>query len=163
MSQDADTFATGRSANPVGDPGHRRDGADDAVDYRYLRLASVPFYIVAVVLLVLVFVPQLNIVVGGSARWLKLGPLPAIHPPRSPSSRWSSIWRTGSPSAAAGPRLLGGTVPFLIIAAPIIALVFKEPDLGHDRGHHADRVHDVLRRRREPRPPRCDGRRASWR
>ena len=30
--------------------------------------------------LLLVFVPQLNIVVGGSARWLKLGPLPAVHP-----------------------------------------------------------------------------------
>ena len=50
------------------------------VDYRYLRLVSVPLYLVAIVLLVLVFVPSLNIVVGGSARWLKLGPLPAIHP-----------------------------------------------------------------------------------
>ena len=50
------------------------------LDYRYLRLASVPLYLVAIVLLVLVFVPQFNIVVGGSARWLKLGPLPAIHP-----------------------------------------------------------------------------------
>ena len=50
------------------------------VDYRYLRLASVPFLVVALALLVLVFVPQFNIVVGGSARWLKLGPLPAVHP-----------------------------------------------------------------------------------
>ena len=43
------------------------------VDYRYLRLVSVPVYVVALVLLVLVFVPSLNVVVGGSARWLKLG------------------------------------------------------------------------------------------
>ncbi len=53
------------------------------VDYRYLRLASVPFFVVAVFLLVLVLVPTmgpLTIVVGGSARWLKLGPLPAVHP-----------------------------------------------------------------------------------
>ena len=50
------------------------------IDYRYLRLVSVPAYIVAVALLILVFVPSLNIVVGGSARWLKIGPLPALHP-----------------------------------------------------------------------------------
>jgi cell division protein FtsW (lipid II flippase) len=45
------------------------------------------FFAFALVLLVLVFVPQFNIVVGGSARWLKLGPLPASTRPRSPSSR----------------------------------------------------------------------------
>ena len=51
------------------------------IDYRWLRVASVPL-----------FVdrhrrprcscssPQINIVVGGSARWLKIGPLPAVHP-----------------------------------------------------------------------------------
>ena len=50
------------------------------VDYRYLRLISVPAYIIALVLLALVFVPSLNVVVGGSARWLKVGPLPAVHP-----------------------------------------------------------------------------------
>ena len=43
-----------------------------------------------------------------------------------------------------------GTVPFLLIAVPVIALVFKEPDLGTTVRHRADRVHDVLRRRREP-------------
>ena len=31
------------------------------VDYRYLRLASVPFFVIAVILLVLVFVPSLNV------------------------------------------------------------------------------------------------------
>ena len=51
------------------------------VDYRYLRLVSVPFYLVAIVLLVLVFVPAVqHRVVGGSARWLKLPLLPAVHP-----------------------------------------------------------------------------------
>src|SRR2546423_676729 len=50
------------------------------LDYRYLRLISVPLYIVALVLLLLVFVPSLNHVVGGSARFLQIGPLPAVHP-----------------------------------------------------------------------------------
>ena len=135
------------------------------VDYRYLRLASVPFYIVAVVLLVLVFVPELNIVVGGSARWLKLGPLPAIHP--AEFAKLALVIYLAHWFAKRGKRVHGfwaGTVPFLIIVAPIIALVFKEPDLGTTDGHHADRVHDVLRGRGEPGPPRGDGRRrGAWR
>src|SRR5437867_11320719 len=50
------------------------------VDYRLLRLASLPAYLVAAGLLVLVLVPGWNRVVGGAARWLVVGPLPAIHP-----------------------------------------------------------------------------------
>ena len=50
------------------------------VDYRRLRLVSIPMYLIAVVLLLLVFEPSLGQVVGGSARWLKIGPLPAVHP-----------------------------------------------------------------------------------
>ena len=80
LSQDADTFATVGPQIQWAVLGLVAMAVMMRVDYRYLRLVSVPLYIVAVVLLVLVFVPQLNIVVGGSARWLKLGPLPAIHP-----------------------------------------------------------------------------------
>ena len=101
------------------------------VDYRWLRLASIPFYALSIVLLVLVFVPQLNIVVGGSARWLKLGPLPAIHP--AEVAKLAMVIYLAHWFAGRGRGIRGfwrGTVPFLIIVAPIIALVFKEPDLG---------------------------------
>ena len=55
---------------------------------------------------------------------------PSIRP-SSPSSPWSSTSPTGSPSAARGIRgFWAGTVPFLVIVAPVIVLVFKEPDLG---------------------------------
>ncbi|HEV8516434.1 MAG TPA: FtsW/RodA/SpoVE family cell cycle protein, partial [Candidatus Limnocylindrales bacterium] len=54
------------------------------IDYRWIRLVSLPVFLVAVVLLVLVLLPPTGpfkpIVIGGSARWLTLGPLPAIHP-----------------------------------------------------------------------------------
>src|SRR4029079_7281658 len=49
------------------------------LDYRWLRLASVPGYAIALVLLTLVFVPSLNRVVGGSARGLVVRPIPAVH------------------------------------------------------------------------------------
>jgi len=131
MSQDADTFATVGPQILWAILGIVTMALMMRVDYRYLRLASVPFYIVAVVLLVLVFVPQLNIVVGGSARWLKLGPLPAVHP--AEIAKLALVIYLAHWFAKRGKRVhgfWGGTVAFLIIAMPIIALVFKEPDLG---------------------------------
>ncbi len=131
LSQDADTFATVGPQIQWALLGIAAMLIMMRIDYRYLRLASVGFYIVAVVLLVLVFVPQLNIVVGGSARWLKLGPLPAIHP--AEIAKLALVIYLAHWFAKHGTRIHGfwsGTVPFLIIVAPIAALVFKEPDLG---------------------------------
>jgi cell division protein FtsW len=131
LSQDADTFAMVGPQIQWAILGFAAMAVMMRVDYRYLRLASVPFYVVAIVLLVLVFVPQFNIVVGGSARWLKLGPLPAIHP--AEIAKLALVIYLAHWLAKRGGRIhgfWGGTVPFLIIVAPIIALVFKEPDLG---------------------------------
>ncbi|MBI2777549.1 MAG: putative lipid II flippase FtsW [Chloroflexi bacterium] len=101
------------------------------VDYRYLRLVSLPAYAVAIVLLILVFVPSLNRVVGGSARWIVIGPLPAIHP--AEIAKLALIVYLAHWLANRGRRiaaLRSGTVPFLLIALPVMALIFKEPDLG---------------------------------
>ena len=105
------------------------------VDYRYLRLASVPFFAIALVLLVIVLMPTMGpihpISVGGSARWLQIGPLPAIHP--AEVAKLALVVYLAHWFAKRGTRVGGlwsGTVPFLIIVAPVIALVFKEPDLG---------------------------------
>jgi cell division protein FtsW len=101
------------------------------LDYRVLRLASVPGYVVAVVLLVLVFVPSLNRVVGGSARWLVLGPLPAVHP--AEIAKLALIVYLAHWLANRGTRISSfrsGTLPFLLITAPVALLVFREPDLG---------------------------------
>ncbi|HEX2626359.1 MAG TPA: putative lipid II flippase FtsW [Candidatus Limnocylindrales bacterium] len=101
------------------------------LDYRWLRLVSVPAYIGAIVLLGLVFVPALGRVVGGSARWLVVGPLPAVHP--AEIAKLALIVYLAHWLANKGPlvgRFRQGMVPFLLIAGPVIALVFKEPDLG---------------------------------
>ncbi|TME11111.1 MAG: putative lipid II flippase FtsW [Chloroflexi bacterium] len=101
------------------------------VDYRWLRLVSVPGYAIALALLVLVFVPSFNRVVGGSARWLVVGPLPAVHPAEIAKLAlivYLAHWMANKGKHISGFR--SGTVPFLLIAVPVIALVFKEPDLG---------------------------------
>ena len=101
------------------------------IDYRLLRMTSLPAYLVAAGLLVLVFVPGWNRVVGGSARWLVIGPLPAIHPAEIAKlvlvivlAHW--LARRGTKVRS----FFGGLLPALAIALPIIILVFREPDLG---------------------------------
>jgi cell division protein FtsW len=101
------------------------------LDYRVLRLASLPGYLIALVLLVMVFVPELNRVVGGSARWLVVGALPAIHPAEIAKLAlivYLAHWLANRGALVKGFR--SGTLPFLVIALPLIGLVFLEPDLG---------------------------------
>jgi cell division protein FtsW len=95
------------------------------LDYRWLRMLSVPAYLGAVTLLILVFVPSLGRIVGGSARWLVLGPLPAVHP--AEIAKLALIVYLAHWLANRGPlvgRFKQGMVPFLLIAGPVIALVF---------------------------------------
>ena len=101
------------------------------VDYRWLRRVSVPAYIVALVLLVLVLVPSLGIRVGGSARWLQIGPLPAVHP--AEFAKLALVIYLAHWFARRGGRIRefwSGTMTFLVIFTPVLALVLREPDLG---------------------------------
>ena len=105
------------------------------VDYRYLRLVSVPAYLVAIGLLVAALLPENALFhplrSGQSARWLQIGSLPAMHPAEFAKlalvvylAHWLAK-RGGQISS-----LVHGLVPFLVIAGPIILLVAVEPDLG---------------------------------
>jgi cell division protein FtsW len=101
------------------------------VDYRRLRMLSVPLYILAVVLLILVFVPSFNRVVGGSARFLQIGPLPAIHPAEVGKLAmvvYLAHWLTRRGTEVKS--FWQGFVPFLLIYVPLVLLVIAEPDLG---------------------------------
>jgi cell division protein FtsW len=101
------------------------------VDYRWLRVASVPLFLVGIASLLLVFVPAINIEVGGSARWLKIGPLPAVHPAEFMKLAlviYLAHWIAKRGSSVHG--LLSGTIPFLVITVPVVVLVLLEPDLG---------------------------------
>ncbi|MEO7118101.1 MAG: putative peptidoglycan glycosyltransferase FtsW [Candidatus Limnocylindrales bacterium] len=105
------------------------------LDYRYLRLASVPFFIMAVVLLAVTILPAMGpiqpIVVGQSARWLKLGPLPPMHP--AEIAKLALVVYLAHWLAKRGTRMSSfwhGILPFLIITGTCLGLVALEPDLG---------------------------------
>jgi cell division protein FtsW len=105
------------------------------VDYRHLRALSVPAFVIALVLLVLVMLPAIGpirpIVANGSARWLQLGPLPSMHPGEFAKlalvvylAHW--LGRRGGRTAS----FTDGLLPFLLILGAVVGLVFLEPDLG---------------------------------
>jgi cell division protein FtsW len=105
------------------------------VDYRYLRLVSVAGFVLALALLVIVLLPPIGplrpIEVGGSARWLKIGPLPQMHPAEFAKLAlvvYLAHWLTRKGARVASFR--DGLVAFLLIIGPPLALVLIEPDLG---------------------------------
>jgi cell division protein FtsW len=105
------------------------------IDYRLLRLAAVPLLGVAGVFLVIVLLPPIGPIspriVGGSARWLQIGPLPSVHP--AEFAKLALVVYLASWLAQRGTRIKSfwrGTVPFLLLMGPIVCLVLLEPDLG---------------------------------
>ncbi len=105
------------------------------IDYRLLRLVSIPIYLGAVALLVLVLLPPIGPLeprsVGGAARWLQIGPLPAIHP--AEFAKLALVIYLAHLLASRGTEIRSfwrGTLPFLLVAGTVIFLIFREPDLG---------------------------------
>ncbi len=101
------------------------------LDYRWLRLASVPLLLAAALLLLLIQVPALQLTVGGSSQWLKLPGLPAIQPSELAKLAlvlYLAHWMARRGTAVAGFRT--GLLPFVVIVAPFVLLIFKSPDIG---------------------------------
>jgi cell division protein FtsW len=106
------------------------------LDYRYWRRFSVLGFVVAVGLLALVLVEFLQpfvqpVTVGGAARWLRIGGLPAFHPAEFAKLAvvvYLAHWMTTRGSELGSVRR--GLIPFLVLAALVIGLVAIEPDLG---------------------------------
>lgn len=106
-------------------------------DYRYLRLISVPLFILALVLLAVVLTngigPIRPITLNGSSRWLQIGPLPAMHP--GEFVKLAMVIYLAHWLARRGGRITSfrdGLVPFLVILGLVVGLVLPEPDLGTD-------------------------------
>jgi cell division protein FtsW len=101
------------------------------LNYRYLRVVSVPFAVVALAMLVIVLFPQVGVVHNGSSRWLHLGPLPDIHP--AEVAKLALVIYVSHWLATRGMEIRSftrGAAPMAVIVVPFLALVIKEPDLG---------------------------------
>lgn len=102
-----------------------------SIDYHRWQKVSLLLLLVAVVALILVLVPGLGLMLSGSSRWLKLGPLPSFQPSEFAKVAvviYMADWlaRKGRDIA----RLTHGSIPFLIILGLVAGLVILEPDMG---------------------------------
>lgn len=99
-------------------------------DYHWWRRFAVPMSILALVLLVLVFVPPLGHCVGGSNRWIKLGPF-TFQP--SEFAKFTvvivlSVWMEYIGKRA--PNLKEGLIFPLVGLGAVLGLMLLEPDFG---------------------------------
>jgi cell division protein FtsW len=106
------------------------------IDYRWLRPVAVIGFLGVLALLVAVLMPPIPGILrpiegGGSTRWLQIGPLPAFHPAEIAKlalvvflAHW--LDRRGGRVGS----ITDGLLPFLLLTAPLFALVLLEPDLG---------------------------------
>ncbi len=105
------------------------------IDYRHWRVAAVAGFAIALALLVLVLLPAMGPiqpqVINDSARWLKLGPLPAMHPAELMKLAlvvYLALWLTRKGTKVGS--FAHGLLPFLVILGLVGGLVMLEPDLG---------------------------------
>ncbi len=101
------------------------------IHYRVWQRFVLPIFIVALILLVLVFVPGFGTTVYGAARWVELGPF-SFQP--SEVMKFAIIlylaaWLSGKGQKKAA-DLFEGLVPFLALLSVVGFLIIKQPDTG---------------------------------
>jgi cell division protein FtsW len=101
------------------------------VDYRWLERAVVPALIVAGVLLVLVLVPPIGQAINGTRRWIRLGPV--SFQPAELAKLALVVYLAAFLARKRGDmdHFRTGTLPPLLVAGAMAALVLVQPDLGN--------------------------------
>lgn len=101
------------------------------IHYKVWQRFVVPIFLLAVVLLVLVFIPGFGTTVYGAARWVELGPI-SFQP--SEVMKFAIIlylaaWLS-SKGRAKTSDFFEGLVPFLALLSVVGFLIIKQPDTG---------------------------------
>lgn len=101
------------------------------IDYHVWKKFAVPMFFLAIIFLILVFVPGIGSRVYGASRWLQLGPL-SFQP--SEMAKLSVILYLAAWLESRGTHRIKdffeGLVPFLGIMGVIAFLIMKQPDTG---------------------------------
>ncbi|MDD3607958.1 MAG: putative lipid II flippase FtsW [Candidatus Moranbacteria bacterium] len=100
------------------------------INYKWWKKVAVPFFFLALVTLILVFIPGFGTSLQGASRWLDLGPI-SFQPTEIMKLAlilYLAVW-----IESRGERLkkfTEGTVPFALILGLVGFLVMKQPDMG---------------------------------
>lgn len=101
------------------------------IPYHFWRPLSVPIFIVALILLVLVFIPGIGTTAYGASRWIELGPI-SFQPSEVMKFAivlYLSAWLSGKGKEKTE-DFYEGLVPFLAILFLVAFLILKQPDTG---------------------------------
>ena len=105
-------------------------GVAATVDYHKWQRWWVPIAVLAGLLLVLVLVPHVGVKINGSHRWIHLGPISAQP---SEFAKFALVIMMSSWMVKTGGRartFMDGVVRPGVLLAPMLGLVFLEPDFG---------------------------------
>jgi cell division protein FtsW len=100
-------------------------------DFRVLRYAAIPVFVLTMGLLVIVLIPGIGTTAFGSRRWLYLPGLGGFQPAELAKLAvclYLAHWLDRRGTEARG--LFNGLIPFAILVAPGFLLIALEPDLG---------------------------------
>jgi cell division protein FtsW len=101
------------------------------VDFRVLRYAAIPVFVLTMALLVIVLIPGVGTSAFGSRRWLYLPGIGGFQPAELAKLAvclYLAHWLDRRGTEARG--LWNGLLPFAILVAPGFLLIALEPDLG---------------------------------
>ncbi len=100
------------------------------IHYTFWKKIAVPLFILAIVFLVLIFIPGLGMKLQGASRWLSLGPI-SFQP--AEFMKLAIILYLASWIESRGKMIMDfkeGLLPFLGILAVVGFLIIKQPDVG---------------------------------
>lgn len=100
------------------------------INYNFWKKIALPFFIVSITLLTLVFVKGIGSTIYGANRWIQLGPL-SFQP--SEMLKLSLIIYLAAWLESRGEKIkdfFEGLAPFLFIVVAIVFLLIKQPDMG---------------------------------
>lgn len=104
--------------------------AASSLDYHHWQKWWLPVTLLAIGVLVLVLIPHIGSKIGGSRRWLKLGPI-SVQP--SEFAKFAMVVALGAWISKAGPRMgtfKEGILKPGAVLGVMLGLVFLEPDFG---------------------------------
>jgi len=100
------------------------------IDYRRLERLVLPALLVAGGLLLVVLVPPIGQAINGTRRWIRLGPV-SFQPVEFAKLALVAYLAAFLAHRRERPGFWRGSLPALLVAATLAALVFVQPDLGN--------------------------------
>lgn len=102
------------------------------IDYHVLRKFVVPIFFLAILLLILVFLPGVGTTVYGAARWIVIGPF-SFQPSEVMKLAiilYLAAWLSGGRQERHNADFFEGYIPFIAILSLVGFLIIKQPDTG---------------------------------